>query len=155
MVVAMSEVSHHLLVEPEHSPRAAIGNESHLAPLARLEADGGAGRNIEAVAARGRAVETEAAIGLGEMVMAAHLHGPVAGIGDLKHGDLRAFVEGDLAVCRKEFSWDHLRPLPRKYPPARARRPTTTSHITSIPCGCRCAPAWACASVGRNRTGIR
>ncbi len=41
-----SEISHHLLVKAEHPPRTAIGDEPHLAALARLEPHGGAGGNI-------------------------------------------------------------------------------------------------------------
>src|SRR5260221_609087 len=45
---SLSQRSHHLLVEPDHYPLAAIRDQRHAAGLAGLEADGGAGRNVEA-----------------------------------------------------------------------------------------------------------
>src|SRR5262245_53164780 len=39
--------THHLLVEPEHEPRAAVGHELHLAGLARLEPHSRSRRDVE------------------------------------------------------------------------------------------------------------
>ena len=75
--------AHDVLAEAVDRALAAIGHEAHLAALARLEAHGGAGRDVEAHAARLRARSNEQRrIGLEEMVVAADLDRPVAGVGD-------------------------------------------------------------------------
>jgi hypothetical protein len=61
--------------------RAAEGDQPHRARLARLEARRGAGGDVEAHPARGGAVEAQGGIRLGEVVVAADLDRPVAGIG--------------------------------------------------------------------------
>ena len=52
---------------------AAEGDQRHFLRFARLEANGGAGRNVEVHAERRRPVEIEGAIGLEEVVVAANL----------------------------------------------------------------------------------
>ena len=69
-------------VEAEDPAGRRHRDEPDLAGLAGLEADGGAGGDVEAAAARGGAVEVERRVGLGEMVVRADLDRPVAGVGD-------------------------------------------------------------------------
>ncbi|QTK80696.1 hypothetical protein AT6N2_C3211 [Agrobacterium tumefaciens] len=82
-------------------------HQRYLPLLAGLETHCRAGRNIETHAARLVAVEEETRIGLEKMVVAAHLHRPVARIGDFDgHGRL-AGIEFDAALCGNDFAWVH------------------------------------------------
>jgi len=71
-----------LALEADDAAGAGIGDEPHLAALARLEPGSGAGRDVEAKAARLLAVELQRRVGLVEMVVRADLDRPVAGVGD-------------------------------------------------------------------------
>src|SRR5687768_11955510 len=82
-------------VEAVDGPATGIGDEGHLASLAGLEADGGAGRNVEAEAAGLLAVEGEGRVRFVEMVVRADLDRPVAGIGDLEGDGGAALVEDE------------------------------------------------------------
>src|SRR5688572_16280673 len=84
-----SQLPHHLLPEAPDLALAGEGHELHVACLAGLEADGGAGGDVEAVAAGLGAVEFERRVGLGEVVVRADLDRAVAGVGD-GEGDGRA-----------------------------------------------------------------
>ncbi len=59
---------------------AAERHERDLPRLAGLEPHGGAGRDIQPLAAGDGAVELQGGVGLGEMVVAADLDRPVAGV---------------------------------------------------------------------------
>ncbi len=61
-----------------HESTAGQSHQRHLFLFARFEADGSSGRNIQSHAVSGRAIEIERGIHFEEMIMAAHLHGPVA-----------------------------------------------------------------------------
>jgi hypothetical protein len=64
-----------------HAVASELG-ELHFLFFARLEANRGAGRIVETHAEGRGAIERERAIGLKEMVVAANLNGPIAGIFD-------------------------------------------------------------------------
>jgi len=70
----------------------------HVAGLAGLEADGGAGGNVEAHAAGLFAIEFQRRVGLEEMVVRADLDRAVTSVGHRKCHRLAAGVEFDLAV---------------------------------------------------------
>ena len=53
------------------------------------------------------AVERQRRIGFGEMVVAADLDRPVAGVGDGQDGARQAGVQFDVAWLGKEFTGDH------------------------------------------------
>src|ERR1700674_1071709 len=92
-----SQLPHHLLPEAVDLAFAGERDEAHLARLARLEAHGRAGRNVEAAAARRDAVELQGAVGLGKVVVRADLDRPVACV---RHGDrhgLAASIDLDVA----------------------------------------------------------
>ena len=86
---------------------AAEGHELDRPALARLEADGGAGGNVQTEAVGRGAVELERGVGLEEMVVRADLNRSVAGVGD-RHADRRAAdVQRDLAIGGKNLSRPH------------------------------------------------
>ena len=72
------------VIESEHEPFAAIGNERDVLLISRFKADSSIGRNIETHSESGGAVEIQIAIGLEEMEMRSHLDRPVTGIADFQ-----------------------------------------------------------------------
>ena len=86
---------------------AAEGHEPDLARLAGLEAHRRAGGDVEAHAARGRAVEAQRGVGLVEMVVRADLDRPVAGVGDLEAQRAAARVELDVPGREDVFARLH------------------------------------------------
>ncbi len=84
-----------------------IGHQCHLAPLPRLEAHRRARGDIEAHAARRVAVKAQRLVGFEEMIMRAHLNGPVAAVGDFQGDAGGARVEFDVALGRDDFTGDH------------------------------------------------
>src|SRR6056297_3077144 len=109
--MASVEPSHDLLVEAPDLALAAVGNEGDLAALAGLEADGRARRDVEPHAAGLVTVEGEGLVGLEEVVVAADLDRPVAGIGDLEGDGGLALVEDEVARCWINFSGYHVMTL--------------------------------------------
>jgi len=87
---------------------AGEGYELDFAGVARLEADGCAGWDVEAVAARGGAIELEGGVDLEEMEMAPDLDGAVAGVGYGDGDEIEAGIgfEGG-GVGGDDFSGDH------------------------------------------------
>ena len=71
-------------------------HQPHRPALARLEADRRARRDVETVAVGGPAVEHQGAVGLEEVVVAADLDRPVAGVRDRQLDGGAALVERDL-----------------------------------------------------------
>src|SRR5436190_741667 len=63
--------------------------------LARLEADGGSGGNIQPEPVRRAAIERERAIGLDEVIVAADLDRPIAAVDDGQRPGGASFVEHD------------------------------------------------------------
>ena len=98
---------HRRRVEADDAALAGERHEADLAGLARFETDGGPGGDVEAPAARGGAVEIERRVDLGEMVVAAHLHGAVAGVDDGQGDRAAAFVQRDLALGGEDFPRNH------------------------------------------------
>ena len=86
-----------LALEAVALARRPVGHEPHLARLAGLEAHGGAGGDVEPHALGALAVEVQRRVGLEEMIVAADLDRPVAGVGDLEGDRVAARVELDLA----------------------------------------------------------
>ena len=106
---------------PVDHARAAERDQPHLARLARLEPDRGAGGDVEPHPARRRAVEVERRVGLGEMIVRADLHRPVAGVGDGQRDRLAVGVQRDLAGGGKELAGDHRSPSPQVRPGSRGK----------------------------------
>ena len=86
-----------LAVEAHHPTGSGKGNQVHIATVAWLEADGRSGRNVEALAPGGDAVEQQCGVGLGEVEMGTHLHGPVAAVGHMDGRHRATGVEFDRA----------------------------------------------------------
>src|SRR5262245_53137187 len=77
-----SQLAHDVAAKTVDRALACERHELHVAGLAGLEADGGAGGDVEAHAAGLFPLEFQRGIGLEEVVVRAHLNGTVAGIGD-------------------------------------------------------------------------
>src|SRR5271170_1691532 len=94
-------------VEADDAAATGIGDEANLAALARLESGCGAGRDVEATAARRLAVELQRGVGFEKMGRRADLDRPGDGIGD-GNGNGRA-TGIDLNVPRrsKQLAGDH------------------------------------------------
>src|SRR5579871_1653552 len=104
---AKSQLSHHLLPEPVNRPRSIQRHQPDLPGLPRLKPHRGTRGDVEAHAPGLRAVELQGWVGLEEMVMAADLDRPVAGVGDGERHGLAAGVELDVAGLREDFAGDH------------------------------------------------
>ena len=97
------------VVEAVDDALAGEGDEGDGAFVAGFEADGGAGGDVEAVAAGGGAVEFEGGIDFEEMEVAADLDGAVAGVGDGEFEGVEAdigFEVGRVFGC-DDFAGDH------------------------------------------------
>src|ERR1700750_831068 len=103
-----SQLAHDVAAEAVDHAFSRERDELHVAGLAGLEADGGAGGDVEAHAAGLPAVEFQRGVGLEEMVVRAHLNGTVAGVGHRQRHGLAAGIELDLAVLDEEFAGDHV-----------------------------------------------
>lgn len=90
-----------------HDTGAGERNEFDVDGDPGLEAHGGAGGDVEPLAARRGAVEVQTGIGLGEVVVGADLDGPVGGVENGQPGDLAALVEDDGSVGEQDLreSW--------------------------------------------------
>src|SRR5947199_4339639 len=93
-----SQLAHDVAAEAADGGLAGECDELHVAGLAGLEADRGAGGDVEADAAGFPAVELQGRVGLEEMIVRAHLNGTVAGVGDGERHRLAAGIEFDLAI---------------------------------------------------------
>src|SRR5579863_9417695 len=89
--------------------QAGQGDELHALGVARLEADGGAGGNVQPEAAGGGTVEAQGVVGLEEMVVRTDLDRAVAGVGDVERDGRQAgvAVEGGRVGRRDDFAGDH------------------------------------------------
>src|SRR5574340_1614109 len=96
---------------------AGDGDERHRLRLARLEADGGPGRDVEPFAVRGVAIEGERAIGFDEVIVAPDLDRTIAGVRHLEADARAPLVCRNLAVAREDFARG-----PRQRDRARNRR---------------------------------
>ena len=103
---ASIQIAHDGLAEAEHPAEARERHQADLARLARLEAHGRAGGNVEAAAARLGAVELQGRVGFSEMVVRADLDRPVAGVGDRQRDGGAAGVELDVAGDGDDFAGD-------------------------------------------------
>jgi hypothetical protein len=107
---------HHVAAETVDVTRACECNELHRACLARLEAHGGSSRDVEPEAARERTVETQRFVGLGEVVVRAHLDRTIAGVRDGDDNRRPTGVELDVAVAGQQFAGDHCFITPSRSP---------------------------------------
>src|SRR5690349_21752084 len=86
-------------VQAEDLGAAAEGNQVHVLGFSRLEANGGAGRNVEMHAECLFTLEVQRLVHFEEMEMAAHLDRAIAGI-HRPHSRLRASgIELDVSVA--------------------------------------------------------
>src|SRR6516162_4499552 len=102
-----SELSHHGWRDSVNHPLACERDQRDLARLARLEAHGRAGGDIEPHAARLFAIELQRRIGLEKMIVRADLDRPIAAIGDRERNRFAIGIELDLPVLDEHFTWDH------------------------------------------------
>src|SRR5690606_28257969 len=72
--------AHHLCVEAVYRAFTSERDELHFTRLSRLEANGGARRDVQAEAASYGAVELQRRIYLEEVVVRAYLNGTIAGV---------------------------------------------------------------------------
>src|SRR5262249_14477528 len=100
------ELARDLALEAVALAAAEVGREPHGARLAGLEAHRGAGGDVEPHAAGALAIELQRLVGLGEMIVAADLDRPVAGVGDFQRDGSTALVQLELAVGGKDFTGD-------------------------------------------------
>ena len=95
-------------VEAEDFAEAGEGDELDFFRVAGLEADGGAGGDVEAEAAGRGAVEAEGLVGLEEMIVRADLDRTVAGVGDGEGERREVDVRRErLAFRGDDFAGDH------------------------------------------------
>ena len=95
-----------LAVETDHPTIAGQGNQVHVAAVAGFEADGRAGGDVEPLTAGCGPVELQGGIGFSEVEMGAHLHRPVAAVGDAQRGDGSACIQLQFTRFGKQFAWN-------------------------------------------------
>src|SRR5690349_12123550 len=83
--------------------------ESALLP--RLEAHRSARGDVQSHAMRGSTVEAQRGVGLGEVVVRAHLDRPVAGVLDDDRRRAAARVQDEIGAVGQQFAGDHAPPL--------------------------------------------
>src|SRR5262245_36177763 len=86
-------------VQPVNLARAADGDELDLARVARLEADRGAGGDVQPHAVGRRAIECEGAVHLEEMKMRSDLDRTIAAVADVDSLRRTAGVQFDGLGC--------------------------------------------------------
>src|SRR5690606_5383977 len=135
---SVAQLAHDLLVEAEHQPVAAIGDQSHRPRLAGFEPHGAAGGDVQAHAAGLLAIEAERGVGLVEVIVRADLDRPVAGIGHFEGDGRLAGIELDLAVPGDDFAGYHgnspqaaLRPAQASS--SRRTRSVDAGYLASLP----------------------
>src|SRR5262249_30362245 len=101
------ERSVHPAVEAEHDPIAGVWDQIHAAPLAWLEPDGGARRNIQSPTIGHWPVELEGRVDLEEVKVGTDLDGPVAGVQDVDGGGRPPRVQDERAMQWDQFPGRH------------------------------------------------
>ena len=99
-----------------HHALAGQGDEFHLALVAGLEAHRVASGDVESKAMRRGAVKAQRSVRLEEVVVAADLDRPVAGVRDEHRFRLQPDIglEGFIGFERKDFAWDHGKSSPSR-----------------------------------------
>jgi len=97
------EPTFHQTIEAVDLARAADGDELDFLGVAWLEANGGAGRDVEPHAVGRRAIEREIAVDLEKMKMRSDLHRPIAAIADFDSLRRAAGVQLDRIGREKIF----------------------------------------------------
>ena len=88
--------------------RTCEGDEIDFPGISRLEADGCAGRDIEAESAGGFAVEVQQGIHFVKMKVASDLHGAVSTVGDCEGFFVEILVDENVSVwVGEDFAGDH------------------------------------------------
>src|SRR5689334_15702706 len=96
--IEILEPAHDLAVEAVDDAQPTVLDEPHRALLARLEADRGARRDVEAIAARRLALEQQRGVRLVKVIMRADLHRPVAAVLHLHLERRAADVQRDVGA---------------------------------------------------------
>jgi hypothetical protein len=90
-----------------HHTVARIVHQLHCALLARLKAHGHARGDVQAHALCGSAVKAQARVGLGKVVVRAHLDRAVAGVLHHQRAGAAAHIQSVLAGIDQKFTGDH------------------------------------------------
>src|SRR5215813_12116903 len=128
----VAQRTHHLLVESEHEPRAAVRHEPHLAGLARLEPHSRSRRNVEAISDCCLSIERQRGVRLSEMKVTANLNRSVAGVRDREHDGRPVRIQENLAGSRKKFPWYHVSATIATMPPNAATAPAPRNATLGI-----------------------
>lgn len=102
------QIAHHPTGKPVNLAQAGQVHQLDFAGLARFEAHGGAGRNVQAHAPAGGAVEGQCVVGFEKVEMRAHLNRPVAAVGDGQAEGAASGVEFDVAGLDLVLTRDHV-----------------------------------------------
>src|SRR5665213_2253920 len=100
--------SHDLAAKADDRATAGVIHQRHLAPLTGLKTHRRTGRNIEAHAAGACAIEHQGRIDLCKVVVAAHLHRPIATVGHLERDAATGDIENKIAIRSNDLTWNHV-----------------------------------------------
>src|SRR5271157_456670 len=106
MVRRIQRTIHHTAMSHQVTPARKLHQRDFLF-LARLEAHGGAGGDVEPHAARGVALKIEGLVHLEEMVVAPDLNGSIAPVAHDHARRAPAGVDCDRLVLEKILAWFH------------------------------------------------
>src|SRR3954451_6080022 len=107
LALVLVDGSGHLAAEAGHVAGAAEGHEGHDLLDARLEAHGGARGDGQAAAPGHGTIEGQGGVGLGEVVVRAHLHGPVAGVDHFDLDNRTVAEQFDRALAHDHLAGNH------------------------------------------------
>src|SRR3954468_2922161 len=95
------------MAEPGYGPASGEWDQGDLPGDARLEPHRGAGGHVEPLPARRLTVDLQRVVGLGEVVVRADLHGPVAGVDHRQRRTRASGVQLHRALARHDLPGDH------------------------------------------------
>src|SRR5262245_14986417 len=107
-MVFVLQRTHHLLVEPEHVPLAAVSHGSHLAGLARLEPHSRSRRNVETISGGRVTIERQRGVCFSEVKVTANLNRSISGIRDREDDGRSVLIQENLAGSRKGLPGYHV-----------------------------------------------
>ena len=95
---------------PSVDAHSSYWDQRNVARLPRLETHSRSRGNVQTIPKSSLPIKRQSRVGLGEMIMTAHLDRPVTRVGDCQRDGDSILVQDDLARCWKDFARYHVSP---------------------------------------------
>src|SRR5215831_5325729 len=102
--------THDRLVKTVNQTSTPERDHADLTTLAGFEPHRGSRGNVQPASAGSLSVKAQSDVGFREVIMTPDLDRPVACIDDTKGNCSRVCIADDLARCRENLAWNHVRP---------------------------------------------